>query len=965
MSYARNESSPTTVICAFASAVTLPQYRGAMPWETALVGREKELARLRDSVEQVMSGTGQAVLVEGEPGIGKSSVVKAVAELGVRRGCQVYWASSDELGRDLPLRPLIDALRVPELAGEHRLATIGRLLRGEHTSGVAPTVAASEQMLTLITELCGHAPTILVVDDLQWSDTATISVWKWLARTTNRTSLLLIGITRPVPHRDELTAIRRAVGADGTVRLDGLSNAAATELVAHLSEGQPGADLLRLAAGAGGNPLYLTELVAALARANRLAFADSGVVEVSGGPVPDSLLGVIADRLDFVPPNARVTLRASALLGGEFPVSDLAIVLNERVADLVEPIEIACASGILESTGDKLTFRHPLIRTALYDDIPEVLRAAWHRDAATAMAAAGVPVERVGLQLFLSVRTPGAGPMDESLLDWLVTAAPTFVAQVPEIAVDLLGEACRHAPVRTARGAVLRARLAEALFRAGDGNEAERVASQVLLVVRDSGLAVDLYWTVAQCRALAGRTEESLAELNAALASPDMTERQRARLLVSVARAHRALGEVSVAGMVANRALTAAETAGDRWAVGWSLHMLIVVAMMGGDAGAALPLFERALGVVGDDPALIDLSLLLQINKAVALGDLDRYDEALAAARLVRDRADESGILVRLAQAQSALGELLFEVGRWDDAQTEVETLADDFKDPGVRCCDRGVSAVIAFRRGDRKTAREHLAVAADSAELIGSRVVASLTLARGLDHEVDGRSGAALAVLTAAVGGEAEELDEMEELLPEAARLAAAVGDDGTARAVAARAVAFAARSEVPHRLGAAAYCVGMRDRDAGRLLAAADHYRAAGRPLLRAAALEAAALLLVHDGDRDAARAAFVDADDLYGGLGAEWDLGRLRAELRRHGFRRGARARQRRARTGWESLTAAEARVAGLVADGLSNRQIAQRLFLSTRTVETHVSRVLGKLAVRSRLDIARAADRRHSP
>lgn len=420
-----------------------------------------------------------------------------------------------------------------------------------------------------------------------------------------------------------------------------------------------------------------------------------------------------------------------------------------------------------------------------------------------------------------------------------------------------------------------------------------------------------------------------------------------------------------MAGKIAAKALATAEAAGDSWAVGWSLHMLIVVAMMGGAPGPALPLFDRALGVVADEPELIDLSLLLQINKAVALGDLDRYEEALAAARLVRDRADDSGSLVRMAQAQSALGELLFESGRWDDAQTEVETLVDDFKDPSVICCDRGVGAVIAFRRGDRETAREHLAMAAVSIEQIGNRVVASLVLARSLDDEVAGRPGAALAVLTAAITGGAEELDEIEELLPEAARLAAVVGDREIAQVVAARAVEFAGRSEVPHRLGAAAYCVGLLDGDVARLLAAAEHYLAAGRPLPRAEALEAAALRLADDGDREAARAAFLLADEVYDDLGAEWDLSRLRSALRKHGFRRGARTKRRTARTGWESLTTAEVRVAELVADGLSNRQIADRLFLSTRTIDTHVSRILGKLAVRSRLDIARAADRRHSP
>src|SRR5205085_2868400 len=121
-------------------------------------------------------------------------------------------------------------------------------------------------------------------------------------------------------------------------------------------------------------------------------------------------------------------------------------------------------------------------------------------------------------------------------------------------------------------------------------------------------------------------------------------------------------------GQVATSALAAASEAGDNWAMGWSLHVLAIVTAVQGEMAAALPLFDRALTVTQADPALIDLRLLLQINKAVLLGNLDRYDEALVAARQARDLADQVGILIRLSQAHSALGQLLFDTGRWDDA---------------------------------------------------------------------------------------------------------------------------------------------------------------------------------------------------------------------------------------------------------------------------------------------------------
>jgi DNA-binding CsgD family transcriptional regulator len=386
---------------------------------------------------------------------------------------------------------------------------------------------------------------------------------------------------------------------------------------------------------------------------------------------------------------------------------------------------------------------------------------------------------------------------------------------------------------------------------------------------------------------------------------------------------------------------------------------MILVATMRGEVSNTLPLFDRAINVIGNDTELNDLGLLLQINKAIALGELDRYDEALETAAQVRQLADRTGSLVRLAQAQSALGQLLFHVGQWDAASAEVETLPDEFKDPSATCCDRGIAAVIAFHRGDATTARQHLELTLSSAEQLGNRVVAPIILAHSLDKEVNDQPEEALAVLTARVGDDAVELDEVEDLLPEAARLAATTGATDAAAEVAAQAATLARRSSVPHRLGTAAYCRGLLERDPFLLQHAADRYRDAGRPLLRAKALEAAAIGFAGRDEKDAARRAFTRADDLYDKLGANWDLAHLRAHLRSFGIRRGPRAKHRQAQAGWNALTPTETKIAALVAEGLSNRLIAEQLVLSPRTVGTHVSHILAKLGVRSRIDIARKA------
>ena len=241
------------------------------------------------------------------------------------------------------------------------------------------------------------------------------------------------------------------------------------------------------------------------------------------------------------------------------------------------------------------------------------------------------------------------------------------------------------------------------------------------------------------------------------------------------ARTHSNLGEVEKAGQVATSALAAASEAGDNWAMGWALHVLTLVTAVQGQMTDALPLFDRALTVTEADPALTDLRLLLQINKAVTLGDLDRYEEAFAAAGQARHLADQVGTAIRLAQAHSALGQLLFETGRWDDALAEVEILPEDLKEPAAACCDLGIAAVICFHRGEIAAARRHLAAAVPHAKRIGHRLIGSLALARSLDCEQAGALPEALAALTAGFAGNTEELEEIEDLLADAVRLATA----------------------------------------------------------------------------------------------------------------------------------------------------------------------------------------------
>jgi DNA-binding CsgD family transcriptional regulator/tetratricopeptide (TPR) repeat protein len=931
----------------------------------ALVGRDSEMALLTGLIKDVARGRGSSVLIEGEPGIGKSALVRTAVAEAPQIGCQVFWGAGDELGQELPLLPFLDGLHVREPSANPRRDTIVRLLRGEVAADRGADVPAvlAEQLLALVAEQCAIRPTILVIDDLQWADQASIALWGRLAKAARQVPLLLVGIMRPVPLREDILALRRMAGDAGRLQITELTGEAVADLVAVLASGQPDGNLLRLADGAAGNPLYLTELVAALVRGSSLTVTEAGAAELAAGPAPGSLSAAIADRLGFVAGPVRDVLRAAALLGMDFAVTDLAIVLDRNVTDLIPAVDEARAAGVLAESGQGLGFRHPLIRAALYDDMTAPVRAAWHRAAGRALAEAGAPADRVARQMLRAADGlggapgPGSGePIDDWMLGWLDHSADLLIGQAPGVAAELLTRAVVSSPAGSAQHGWLASRLADALYRIGDTARAEQVANRALEHAAEPDLLVDLHWTLAQCRMRAGLYAESLATLDRALATPGISARHRARLLVLAARTHDSLGEVEKAEPVATSALAAASETADNWAMGWALHVLTLVTAEQGHVTDALPLFDRALAVTESDPGLTDLRLLLQINKAVMLGNLDRYEEALAVAGQARQLADQVGTAIRLAQAHGALSQLLFETGRWDEALAELAMVHEDLKEPAAACCDLGIAAVICFHRGETGTARRHLAAAVPHAKRLGRRLISSLALARSLDREDDGALPEALAALTDAFGGNTEEL-EIKDLLADAVRLAIETGNLSLAQELTSRAEALAAESEIPHRQANALYCRGLLDHDGPRLLTTAERYEEASRPLLRAKALEAAAGYFVDADDRGQARAAFTTAVEVYNALGAAADVARLQAAFRAHGIRRGSHAKHRRAQSGWDSLTATEIKIAAFVEEGLSNPEIAARLLLSRRTVATHVSHILKKLNVNSRIDIAR--------
>src|ERR1700733_11433190 len=179
-----------------------------------LVGRDSEITTLTGLIREVTRGRGSSVLIEGEPGIGKSALIRGATAAASEAGCEVFGGAGDELGQALPLLPFLDGLRIREPSLNTRRDTIVRLLRGEVTTGRGTDVPAvlAEQLLAVVTEQCAVRPTVLVIDDLQWADQASSTLWGRLARSARQVPLLLVGMTRPVPHRDEVLALRRVAG---------------------------------------------------------------------------------------------------------------------------------------------------------------------------------------------------------------------------------------------------------------------------------------------------------------------------------------------------------------------------------------------------------------------------------------------------------------------------------------------------------------------------------------------------------------------------------------------------------------------------------------------------------------------------------------------------------------------------------------------------------------------------------
>jgi DNA-binding CsgD family transcriptional regulator len=936
---------------------------------TGLVGRDREVRQLEKLVGQVVAGRGGAVLVEGEPGIGKSALLAAGLKDARERGCEVYWAVADELGQLFPLRVITECLEIERRRHDPARAEIAAMLGLAPSANAAgsanPLLAVTERLLALVDRLCAAAPVVMVIDDLQWADEASVLAWHRLAHTLRQLPLLLVAAVRPVPKRVEIEQLRRGLAARGCqfISLEPLALPQAAELVGHLVGARPGPALAKLAEHASGNPLYLRELVDFLVRNDAVRIA-GGTAEAVGG-LPEepaaatTLSTVIAARLKFLSPVTADALRLAAILGTEFTVTDLATVAKRPPTDLVPVVDEAITAGVLVDAGQRLRFRHPLIWQALYGSLAVALRSALHRETAELLAEAGAPAVQVAEQLLPSLPT-----IDRWVVGWLAKAGPALIYQAPRIAADLLRQAVQNAPAGDADADLLALMLVRVLFRIGAYAELEQVGRPALASVHDPEAAAEIRWLLVYGLIRSGPKDQGVAIAVGALEEAALMGRWAARQQALLSLAETGLGRLKEARANAAQALVTGEAAGDSFAVAYALHALSLVAAYQGQNVAVVELVDRALAIAGEAAEHADLCVIMLNNRMLAYQNLGQTAEAETDLRAARRLAERMGS-PRAALMSMVAAERYFVSGQWDDALTDLESVSEvaDVAELGEhRLFVDGIVALVAAHRDDRPTVEACLSAVADRpADTVADRSNATyLLMARSLAAEQDGNPQAALAVLRPTLDPDyAVGMHQRYAWLPDIVRLALSTGEVATAREATEVCEALADQESSLVKTAAATRCRGLLEQSPDVLAEAADFYRTVAQPLELAYTLEDLAVLHAERGDVKAARSAFTEAIELYFGLAADWDMRRADARVRPYGVRRGRRTTRQRPSFGWESLTPTELKVAELVAQGLSNPDIAARLFLSRRTVQVHVSHILAKLSARSRSEVAHEA------
>ncbi len=904
------------------------------------------------------------MVISGEPGIGKTSLLNAVSRSASTYGARLLRGTATEIEREVPYAALGWCLGFGHGTLDPSAAQLHSLLRGVDLPGdgaFSRHFAVVEALMALVDQWCTASPVMLILDDANWADSDSLAVLERLGEVVTELPLLIVLAIRPLPRGDSLAALLKQFHAwDATeLQLEPLTAAEVATLIEDVLGAVPGPALTAAVAGAGGNPFYVVELVAGLQQADALTAAGAGTTELVTSPagrperfaLPESLTETVERRLDFLPRTAQQVLTMAAALGTSVEAMELSAVLELPVMEIWDAISIATEAGLLVKSGDELVFRHDLLRQVFADQLPASTRRSLQLRAARVLITAGAAAERVANYLLA-----GEAPLDDHSLRWLAETAETLTVRAPELAINLLAGAATSSGSDLVARETFRVQHVRALLWSGRAAEAETTAKDILRSRTQAapGSANDkaLRWLLVRAYYAQGRLDDAATAADFVLAQPGLTRWEEGLYNAFLSLFHFFDEKFDAAERAATQAISIGDEIDDALTVGMGCTTLGGLRYTQGYLDQALALGERVAAAyetcLGSGNRLDQLDPY--VLRAHSLIELDRPDEAEdILGHAVVDGLQNRGLhLVSRAR-------LYFLSGRWDDALAEIlarQGLPDIF---GHGVVTNSMTALIAVHRSTSDAELDW----AGPDDRVGSQTYLHFdSWVDALLLESRGRPAEALAVLAEACRTLASGLagSTVYYAYPDVARLAVAVGDRQVLDETTTAAETLDARYSTLSRRGTVLLCRGLSLDEPELLEQSAQAFHGAGRPLYEGQAREELAVVLARQGRTAAARTALDAAVRSYSGMDAQWDISRAESRLREHGVRRGSRGPRKRPKTGWQALTPTEQKVAELVAQGGSNSEIATRMFLSRRTVQTHVSSILNKLSLQSRVQVA---------
>jgi DNA-binding CsgD family transcriptional regulator len=933
-----------------------------------LLEREREIAALGDALAAARAGRGGAVLVEAAAGLGKTSLLRAATESAEAAGFRCRRARAGELERDFAygcVRQLLEPAiaRAPDRERERLFAGAAALARPLLApAGLAPPPASVDGSLSilhglywLLNNLAGEGPVALFLDDLHWADAESLRFLAFLAPRLEGLPLAVVASTRP---GQGVTAdlARLAAAPETTVLRPQPLSAAATARLCELRLGAPVAEEFVTACrtATGGNPFYLEALLREAGE--REIGTDARAAVRVRGIGPAAVAHAVLLRLSGAPPAASALARAVAILGDGASLAEAARLADEREPEAARAADLMAGLGILRAE-EGLGFAHPIVREAVYADIGARERAEAHARAAVSLAAGGASDERIAAQI--AAAAPAADHGRVALLRRV--AADALARGAPAAAVAWLRRALAEPPPAAALGEVL-LELGSAELRAGAPESAGHLGEAAALLRDPPGLtlAARLH---ANALTMADRAGESLQVLAAAIELIEPSDRELALMLEAELAAHSQEAGREARAPAARRLDRLRDLAGAT--PGERLVLATIAferARAAGSADEAAALIEQALAggrLLAEQELDITGTFYLLVVGLRATDALEVAEACLEGALAdARSRASIPAAAFVLAHR----GYVVMRRGAVDRAEADARTALELLRAHDIRLGTALTTAVLIealVEGGEVEAAAAALDASPFADDVPPGLPTNPLLEARGVLRLAQGRAGEALDDLI--------EFGRRDELWGGASPLAsrwrsraahaiAAAGDPEGAARMAAEDLALARRWGAASGIG-----VALR---AGALAAAGDAQieglRAAAATLERSPARLEHARALVDLGAalrranrRREARGELGDGLALAERCGAGGLAERARAELRAAGGRSGAAEGG-----GWEQLTASERRVAELAAEGRGNPEIAQTLYVTRKTVETHLGRVYRKLGIAGRGELERA-------